>query len=190
MALETIYVMTFLAYYLQKQLEPVSSKTIVESSFVKNIEKNNSHKIINKFYDSLPHAQYDDVEDAFKDAVEIAKKAKPGSEQIAKNLINKEMQKNLSVLKNKKRHIRKNLSCIKSIKKSITSDSLEELVKRSAKILTNLERRVLRMCSEGMTVRRMGQELEISYASAWRALNSGIDKLRLSYGMKPRGLGL
>lgn len=162
-----------------------------ESSFVKNIEKNMSNKIIGKFYDSTPHAQYDDVEDAFKDAVGAVNKAKPESEQMARSLINKEMKKNLSVFKSKKRDVQKNLSCIKSIKKSINSGaSLDELMRRSDKMLTNLERRVLRMCSEGMSVRRMGLELDISSASAWRALNSGIDKLRLSYGMKPRGLGL
>ena len=42
------------------------------------------------------------------------------------------------------------------------------------------------MCSQGKSVRSIGTELKMSSATAWRLLNSAIDKIRMSHGMRSR----
>jgi DNA-binding CsgD family transcriptional regulator len=145
-----------------------------------------------KYYEKYTNVQYEDVEEAFKDAVKAAIKKKPASEGSVKKAIAKEMEKTLSAVNRKKKGIGRSLSCVKAIKAAVSDKDgnkpISDLMKRASRILTNQEIKVLRMCSDGKSVRSIGSELGISYPTAWRTLNSAIDKIRMSHGMRSRHL--
>ena len=157
----------FAQYFLRREL---ADNQVISESVDHLKEKHVSH-----FYEKYPNVQYEDVEDAFDEA-----KEKNGKQ------IKKEMEKILSGLNKKKRGIKKNLSCVKAIKAVADGESLSSLIKRASKTLTSQERKVVSMCSQGKSVRNIGKELNMSAATAWRVLNSAIDKIRMSHGMRSR----
>lgn len=165
---------TFSHYFLMKELHGIEEAVILESSATETMKE----KYVAHFYEKFPKIQYDDVEDAFEEAKASAKDQKN---------IKKEMERILSDLNKKKKGIKKNLSCVKVIKSAMGDESpVSSLIKRAHRILTSQERKVLSMCSQGKSVRVIGKELEMSPVTAWRVLNSAIDKIRVSHGMRSR----
>lgn len=158
---------SFAQYFLTREL---ADETMMSESSDHIKKKHVSH-----FYEKFPNVQYEDVEDAFEEA-----KEKNGKQ------IKKEMESILSGMNKKKRGIKKNLSCVKAIKSAANGESLSSLMKRASKTLTSKEKKVVNMCSQGKSVRSIGTELNISSATAWRLLNSAIDKIRMSHGMRSR----
>lgn len=187
--------MTF-ALYMMKRLLEENDGLLSESSqpadfraAVRKAEKELKGSYVKKLYDKFPKIQYSDVEEAFDDAVEEVKKGKERSESATKRAILKGMERNLSGINKKKRKAGKSLSCIKAIKSSLSNgQSISDLMKRAEKILTSQELKVVSMCSEGKPVRKIAEELGTSFPTAWRTLNSAIDKIRVSHGMRPRHL--
>ena len=184
--------MSFAKFFLERELDfgEVLNESVEMASLSKRKIESMSTKLKNKytshFYEKFPSVQYEDLEDAFKDAVADAIKEKPKSESSAKSKIKKNMEKNLLVLKGKKKKIGKSISCVKSMK--LGSDH-SELIKRAERTLTNKEKKVLHMCSQGKSVRVIGNEMGLSFPTAWRLLNMAIDKVRISHGFKSRKLG-
>ena len=189
--------MTFLYYFLLNELNKMDSSDILTESTdlyltKKEIEKNIKQiksNLISYFSNKFPKIQHDDIEEAFLESiVKLDKKIKNFSDLKIKlkKLINKEL---INVSNNKKQ-IKKNLSCVKIIKKSIDknqdAESVSKLIKRAERMLTSQEKKILHLCCQGKSVRAIGQELKISAPTAWRTLNSAIDKIRLSYGFKSR----
>jgi DNA-directed RNA polymerase specialized sigma subunit len=171
--------------------ESTTAIDISQSGSAKKIVDHLRSKHLPRFHDKFPNAQHEDIEDSFQDSAEKVLKEKPTCEKEMERLFNKHMDENLSSIRKKKRSINKKLSCIKSIKSQLDGhESFDELMKRAEKILTGKERKIIAMCSQGKSVRHIGKEMEISPASAWRALNNGIDKIRLSHGMKSRHLDI
>jgi len=157
----------FAQYFLRREL----ADNQVMSEAVDHLKE----KHVSHFYEKFPNVQYEDVEDAFDEA-----KEKNGKQ------IKKEMENILSGLNKKKKGIKKNLSCVKAIKSVADGESLSSLIKRASKTLTSQEKKVVTMCSQGKSVRHIGKELDMSSATAWRVLNSAIDKIRMSHGMRSR----
>lgn len=152
-------------------------------------EKELKGSYVKKLYEKFPKIQYEDVEEAFDAAVEEVKKGKERSESATKRAILKGMERNLAGINKKKRKLGKSLSCVKAIKSSLASGhSIADIMRRAEKILTSQEMRVVSMCSEGKPVRKIAEELGTSFPTAWRTLNSAIDKIRVSHGMRPRHL--
>jgi len=156
---------------------------------VRKVEKELKGSYIGKLYDRFPKIQYGDVEDAFDSAVAEVKKGSPKSESSTKRAIRKSMERHLSEVNKKKKGIRKSLSCVKAVKASLGShDSVSEIIRRAEKTLTSQEKRVLTMCSEGKPVRKIAEQIGTSFPTAWRTLNSALDKIRISHGMRPRNM--
>lgn len=189
--------MTFLYYFLLNELNKIDSDEILSESTdlylsKKEVEKSTKHiksNLVSYFSEKFPKIQHEDIEEAFSEAItKLDKKIKNCSELKSKlkKLINKELV-NVS---NNKKQIKKNLSCVKIIKKSIHKDqdteSVSKLIKRAERMLTSQEKKILHLCCQGKSVRTIGQELKTSAPTAWRILNSAIDKIRLSYGFKSR----
>ena len=101
------------------------------------------------------------------------------------------MERHLSEVNKKKKGIRKSLSCVQAVKRSLgSSQSVSEVIRRAEKSLTSQEKKVVTMCSEGKPVRKIAEEIGTSFPTAWRILNSALDKIRMSHGMRPRNLDL
>lgn len=198
----------FILYFLEKQLEDLAEKTILSESktadledlYVKGVLKGRKKalnllleelkkKYLKMFYRKFPKVQYEDIEEAFHETTSKIINEKPKSEKKIETLFKKLMIQNLSEFSNKKRKVRKNLSCVKVIKSSLGYDQMSSLMRRVEKLLTPQEKSVIELCVQGKPVRTIGKELNISAATAWRSLNSAIDKIRLSHGMKSRKLG-
>lgn len=198
----------FILYFLEKQLEDLAEKTILSESktadledlYVKGVLKGRKKalnllleelkkKYLKMFYRKFPKIQYEDIEEAFHETTSKIINEKPKSEKKIETLFKKLMIQNLSEFSNKKRKVRKNLSCVKVIKSSLGYDQMSSLMRRVEKLLTPQEKSVIELCVQGKPVRTIGKELNISAATAWRSLNSAIDKIRLSHGMKSRKLG-
>lgn len=198
----------FILYFLEKQLEDLAGKTILSESktadlddlYVKGVLKGRKKalnslldelkkKYLKMFYRKFPKVQYEDIEEAFHETANKIINEKPKSEKKIENIFKKLMIQNLSDLSCRKRKVRKNLSCMKAIKSSLGSDQLGVLMRRVEKLLTSQEKSILNLCVQGKPVRTIGKELNISGATAWRSLNSAIDKIRLSHGIKSRKLG-
>ena len=118
------------------------------------------------------------------DALSDVRKAKPSDKESAERVFKKKLKSHLSKASGRKRGARKNLSCVKSIK--VSGEELKSLLRRADKILSSNERKVLELCSKGESVRSIGPNMGMSFATAWRTLNSAIDKIRISHGMKSR----
>lgn len=181
----------FLLYFLERALSE-SEASFISESFVSpaSVADKEKNKLLSRYYEKYANVQYEDVEDAFGDAVKEMLEKKPKTEPAVKKTLARSMERILSGINKKKRGVGKNLSCVKAIKSSLPDKEgkkpISELMKRAEKILTNKEMKILRMCSEGKSVRVIGSEMEISYPTAWRLLNSAIDKIRMSHGMRPR----
>jgi len=187
--------MTFGRYFMSRQLENLEgliSEAADPKEFrgaVRKVEKELKGSYIGKLYDRFPKIQYGDVEDAFDSAVAEVKKGSPKSESSTKRAIRKSMERHLSEVNKKKKGIRKSLSCVKAVKASLGShDSVSEIIRRAEKTLTSQEKRVLTMCSEGKPVRKIAEQIGTSFPTAWRTLNSALDKIRISHGMRPRNM--
>lgn len=180
---------------MSRQLEDLGgllSETADPKEFrgaVRKVEKELKGSYINRLYDRFPKIQYGDVEDAFDSAVAEVKKGAPKSESATKRAIRRIMEKNLSEANKKKKGIRKSLSCVQAVKRSLgANQSVSEIIRRAEKALTSQEKKVLTMCSEGKPVRKIAEEIGTSFPTAWRVLNSALDKIRISHGMRPRNL--
>jgi DNA-binding CsgD family transcriptional regulator len=187
--------MTFGLYFMLRQMgeEPAALSESVEKAelvkITKRVEKEIKGSYLKRLYDRFPRVQHGDVEDAFDDAVRKTRKKEYASASSAKKAIRKEMEKSLSEINKRKRATGKSLSCVKSVKAALgDGQSMAELIRRADKILTAQEMKVVRMCSEGKPVRKIAEEIGTSFPTAWRILNSALDKIRVSYGMKPRHL--
>jgi ATP/maltotriose-dependent transcriptional regulator MalT len=194
---------SFALYFLEKRLSEetdliLSESTNLDELYAKGILKGRKKalksfldelklKYINTFYEKFPKVQYEDIEDAFHDAIKKITEEKPKTDQAIEKIFKNTMTKSLSEVSKKKKDIRKNLSCVKVIKS--TKSSIGELMRRAEKILTSREKKIIELCAEGKNVREIGKKLKISAVTAWRSLNSGLDKLRLSHGMRSRKLG-
>jgi DNA-binding NarL/FixJ family response regulator len=187
--------MTFGLYFMLRQMEgepSTLSESVEKAELVKitrRVEKEIKGSYLKRLYDRFPRVQHGDVEDAFDDAVRKTRKKEYASASSAKKAIRKEMEKSLSEINKRKRATGKSLSCVKSVKAALgDGQSMAELIRRADKILTAQEMKVVRMCSEGKPVRKIAEEIGTSFPTAWRVLNSALDKIRVSYGMKPRHL--
>lgn len=182
---------SFGSYYLLRSLEGSENESLTESVAIGGKKKLRGD-LVSKYYEKYPNVQYEDVEEAFEDAAKEAAKKKPDTESSAKRMISKGMEKTLSAINKKKKGIGRNLSCVKAIKAAVSDEQgnkpISSLMKRASKVLTNQEIRVMRMCSDGKSVRSIGSELGVSYPTAWRILNSAIDKIRMSHGIRSRHL--
>lgn len=155
----------------------------------KRVEKELKGTYLKKLYDRFPRIQHGDIEDAFDDAVKKTKKKEYASTSSAKKAIRKEMERSLAEINRRKRVAGKSLSCVKSVKASLgDGQSMADLMRRAEKMLTDQEMKILRMCSEGKPVRKIAEEIGTSFPTAWRVLNTALDKIRVSHGMRPRHL--
>jgi DNA-directed RNA polymerase specialized sigma subunit len=185
----------FSMYYIKRSLEDSVDSVLSESaesfdftSFVrKNRRKSELAKHVRRLSAKHPSVQNCDIEDAVLAALKEVSRKKPSSKSVATKIFNKSVSSTLSDLSKRSRKAKKGLSCLKSIKKS--DSELSGLVAKAGKILTANERKVLDLCSEGRSVRKIGEEMGISFPTAWRILNSAIDKVRISHGMKSRKKG-
>lgn len=182
---------TFAQYFMENQLKDVGgllseSRLTAEDLAGKSaLQKHMRRKHLNHFIEEFPDVQHEDMEIAFRNAVKKVLKEKPETEKSAEKTFKKAMEEGLSDLHKNKRRIKKNLSCVKLIR-STSDESIPSIIKRAEKILTGKEKRVLGMCSQGKSVRSIAKETDMSYPTVWRTLNSAIDKIRMSHGIKPR----
>jgi len=194
----TVYTfMGFLRYYLEREIqseailsESLDLKPLYEKGVLKGgkkaVEKLLGHmrsSHLCAFKEKFPNAQHGDIEEAFESAVEEIMREKPRTEDSVERMFTRSMEKSLSELVKGKRGLKKKLSCVGAVKKM---GDLDSLMKRAEKILTGREIRILRMCSQGKSVRVISSEVGASFPTVWRDLNSAIDKLRISHGMKSR----
>lgn len=179
---------SFALYFLERQLEHgelISESAIQDQFDAKKFLKKAVRRHKSHFASKYPDVQANDIDDAMKEAAKETRKQKPDSEQAAKRIFKKKANEILSGSKVRKKQIKKELSCVKALK--IPSDKpIAHLTKRAEGMLTAQERKVLSLCSMGKSVREIGQEIGKSFPTAWRILNSAIDKVRISHGMGSR----
>lgn len=187
--------MTFALYFMRRLLEGqegLVSEATDHAEFrkaVRKAEKELKGSYIKKLYEKYPRIQYSDVEDAFDEAMQEVRKGDSKSESAVRRSVRKIMERKLSAVNKKKRAVGKSLSCIKAVKSSLNNgQSMSDLMKRAERILTSQEMKVVSMCSEGKSVRKMAEEMGISFPTVWRTLNTALDKIRVSHGMRPRNL--
>jgi len=160
--------MNFIEYFLNKRLD-----------LQKQIINENNHVLV--FCDKFPKVQHKDVEESFENAYKKVKKMKLSPEKEEEK-IKEEMENSLIEISKNKKKIKKQLSCVKSVKFSASSDSIE----KAEKILTSQEKKIIKMCVEGKSVRKIASNMDVSYTTVWRILNSAIDKIRVFNGIKPK----
>lgn len=184
---------SFLNYYISRMLEPseVLSEASGDFDVAGFVRRNGSGSLfrnqVAKFHDRHPSFQRYEVEKAVRGALKEVGKKRPDGPGAAKRMLAKSVKSILDSVKGGRKDARKSLSCIKSIKGLASSGrDLESLINRAGSILTANERRSLELCSKGRSVREMGSEMGVSFPTAWRVLNSALDKLRISHGMKSR----
>jgi DNA-binding CsgD family transcriptional regulator/flagellar hook-basal body complex protein FliE len=186
--------MSFVKYFIERELsgigdlisESVDNAPKLRKKDLESLMSRLKKKYANYFQDKFPKAQHDDIEEALDDSSKKVHEANPDSESSAKKIFKREAKNILSGLTKKKRKANKNLSCVKAMK---IPGSISSLIKRAERMLTSQEKKIIEMCSQGRSVRSIGSELGISAATAWRALNHGLDKIRLSHGIKSRKMG-
>jgi DNA-binding CsgD family transcriptional regulator len=186
--------MSFVKYFIERELsgieelisESVDNAPKLRKKDLESLVSRLKEKYTNHFRDKFPKAQHEDIEEALDDSSKKVYESNPGSESSAENIFKREAKDILSGLAKKKRKTNKNLSCVKAVK---IPGSISSLMKRAERMLTSQERKIIEMCSQGRSVRFIGSELGISAATAWRALNHGLDKIRLSHGIKSRKMG-
>lgn len=185
--------MSFALYFIARSLGEQDG-LVAESVDVKEFrkatrraEKELKGSYIKRLYDRFPRIQYRDVEDAFDSAVKEVRRGGPRSEAATKRAILKAMEKSLSGTNKRKREVGKSLSCVQAVKSSLAKgQSMADLIARAEKILTSQEIKVIGMCADGKPVRKIAGEMGTSFPTAWRTLNSALDKIRVSHGMRPR----
>lgn len=182
-------------YYVARRLED-SQETLIESfedAFEPSVfaRRNGSGSLfkghVSRLHDRHPSAQRCDVEKAVRQALKELPKKKPADQGSAKRMLARLADSALRSMKGDRKDARKSLSCIKSIKGlALSGKNLDSLMDRAGSILTANERKVLELCSRGHSVREIGSEMGISFPTAWRILNSAVDKVRISHGIKSR----
>lgn len=180
---------SFVSYFLERSLGERIEVISESSSMYKRLKSVQ----IERLYDKYRNVQYGDVEEALDAAADEVRTKKPADEASAKRLLLKSAEKILSSLNKKKKSAKKSLSCVRAIKSSVPDGEtkpIHVLMKRAERILTNREKKVLSMCADGKSVRTIGKEMGMSYPTVWRDLNSAIDKIRVSHGMKSRNLDI
>lgn len=189
--------MTFGSYFIKRETEDspaVLSETVDPKEFrkaVRKAEKELKGGYLKRLYEKFPKIQYGDVEEAFDEAMGEVKKSPTKSEAALRRAIRRKMEKILSGINKRKKGAKKSLSCVQAVKASLkTGQSVQDLMKKAERLLTNQESKVLRMCSEGKPVRKIAEEIGTSFPTAWRVLNSALDKIRVSHGMRPRHLDM
>lgn len=182
---------SFALYFLERQL--ATDEVISESASAEVLDSKSLRKLMKKVVDNskshfdskYPDIQRSEIEEAMEEAAKEVRKKKPQSDKAAKTMFKKNVDKILSGSKIRKKEIKKNLSCIKALK--MPSDKpISHITKKAEGMLTAQERRVLELCSQGKSVRSIGEDIGKSFPTAWRILNSAIDKIRMSYGMRSR----
>lgn len=179
---------SFLDYYVSRRLEGdgVLSESFDPVAFVRKSRRGKGFKsLVRKLSERKPSAQHCDVEEAVRKSL----KGLSGSsdERSAERKVLKKAESLLSEIMKGSKGSKKNLSCPKSVKGlSRTGGNLKDLLSRAGRILTGKEKRALELCSEGKSVREIGSLMKVSFATAWRVLNSALDKVRISHGMKSR----
>lgn len=186
---------SFLNYYVSRSLED-SSELLGEASGQEFdargfARRNGSGSLfrghVSKLHGKRPSFQRCDVEKAVRDALKEVAKKKPAGPGAAKRMLAKIADSALASAKGDRKRAKRSLSCVGSVKGlSASGKDLESLVDRAGSILTANERRVLELCSKGYSVRKIGSEIGVSFPTAWRVLNSALDKVRISHGMKSR----
>lgn len=186
---------SFAQYFLERQLSQDEQEIITENvsnefsvkKFVKHAKRNLKAKQVEKLSEKHPNIQYEDIEEAFEEAIKKMLENKPDNEASAQKMLRKALEEEIGRLRGKKKSASKNLSCIKAIKSELGDNApIHQLMRRAEKVLTAQEKKVLKLCAQGKSVRAIGQELKISFPTAWRALNSGVDKIRVCHGMRSR----
>lgn len=170
---------SFSKYFLNKKL---NEKSNLNNDLILESKQNIKIDYVSFFSEKFPKAPQKDIEDAFKMAFKLAKGL--DSEKEKSRNIKKNMKKILIEFSKNNKTIRKKLSCVKSIKKSN-----DDIIKKAEKILNSQEKKIIKMCAQGKSVRSMAKEMNISHPTAWRILNIAIDKIRIYHGIKSRGLG-
>lgn len=184
--------MKFGHYYISRLLRENEEEFFFESSepnvrITKSVESKLKSSMIKSIYEKFPRVQKMDVDKAFDDAVKIAKKKGHETLYSAKRAIRRQVEKELAEINKKRRGAKGSLSCVASVKSALKRNQpMEELIARAERILTGNELKVIRMCAEGKPVRKIAEEIGTSFPTAWRILNSGLDKMRVSNGMRPR----
>lgn len=176
-------------YYMRRRLEGLKNEIISEGvesfdykAFIrKNRKKSALERHFQRFSRKHPTVQRCDVEGAILEALKFVSKKRPSTEESATKLFKRHVD---SLLGKVKRPSSKSISCLKAIKSS--GSDLRDMVARAGKILTGNERTALDLCSKGHSVRKIGEMMKSSFPTAWRVLNSAIDKVRISHGMKSR----
>lgn len=187
----------FIARELNEDVFGVISESVTKDLYHKGVLKGGkkaqnsllSHlkdKYTDHFCEKFPKVQYEDIEEAIYDSFKKMADKKHDSSNSAERLFKQSVYESLSGLHIKKRDAKRNLSCIRRLK---SAGEMNSIMKRAEKMLTSQERKIIDMCSQGKSVRAIGSELGLSSATAWRSLNDGLDKIRLSHGMKSRKLG-
>lgn len=187
--------MTFGMYFIRRETESapaVLSESADPKEFrraVRKAEKELKGGYLKRLYERFPKIQYGDIEAAFDEAMGEVKKGPARSEAAIRKALRRRMEKILSETNKRKKGAKKSLSCVQAVKASLkTGQSVQDLMKKAEKLLTNQESKILRMCSEGKPVRKIAEEMGTSFPTAWRTLNSALDKIRVSHGMRPRHL--
>lgn len=182
---------SFALYFMERQL--AEDEVISESISADTLDSKSLRRLLKRFvrdnkshFDSkYPNLLKSDIEEAMEEAAKEVRKEKPSSEKSAKRMFKKKTQQILSGNKTRKKEIKKSLSCVKALK--LPSDKpISHLARKAEGMLTAQERKVLELCSQGKSVRSIGQEIGKSFPTAWRVLNSAIDKIRMSHGMGSR----
>jgi DNA-binding CsgD family transcriptional regulator len=184
----------FSKYYLSRVLADLSDPDMISESvsqdfdyrsFVRDGKKKSSvAREVRRAAARYPSAQHCDIEDSVMEALKEVSRRKPSTEASAKRIFKKHLASLISGAGRRAKGARKNLSCIKSIK--VSGAEMQSLLGRAGKILTPNEKKILEMCVEGKSVRDIGSKMGMSFPTAWRILNSAVDKIRISHGMKSR----
>lgn len=190
---------TFAEYFIEKELS--SDLDILHESAqaagdfnLRSFTKSTSalkSQYVSSFEIKYPNAQIKDIEEAFDESLEKTSKSKPESASAFKRSLKKHMDSTLSKHKTKRNEAKKNLSCISAIKSvsavgEYENKPIAELMKKALGTLTSKEKRVMELCSQGKSVRGIGSEMGVSFPTAWRILNSAVDKIRVFHGIRPR----
>ncbi len=188
--------MKFSTYYLLKNLKLDENYTIFESvetnfdvrKFIKNNKKNSVfQKHILNFSKKYPQVRNCDVEDAILEGLSDLIKLGPKNKSSANKMFRKNVEEKLNETIKKGKKTKKKLSCLNSVKSfSLKGINLDEIIGKAKSILTNKEKTVLELCASGHSVRQISKIMSVSFSTAWRILNKGLDKVRISHGMKSR----
>lgn len=188
--------MKFSTYYLLKNFLNLEENTILESVETKfdirkfvidNKKKHLFQKHVLNLSKKYPQVRNCDIEDSILESLSSLIKKKPKNKSSANKLFKKIVEENLNEIIKKGKKTKRKLSCLKSIKSfSLKGIDIDEIIGKAKGILTNKEKTTLQLCASGHSVRQISKIINVSFSTAWRILNKGLDKVRISHGMKSR----